>query len=137
MKPAASSAVLVMLALLATAPSPVFAEGRLSAACLAAARTQADLDTCVAAEASEAEARLNSAYRAASCHLHGEDRARLRSAERAWVRFRDAECAFLSSGGDSVAPMDRASCRADLADKRADDLDSWSPNPAGPAAACR
>jgi uncharacterized protein YecT (DUF1311 family) len=46
---------------------------------------------------------------------------RLRTAQRAWLAFRDAECMWQSSGDDggSVAPMIALQCTAALTDARA------------------
>jgi len=46
------------------------------------------------------------------------------AAQRAWIAFRDAECAFTASGvkGGSVYPTIYANCLAELTQRRADDF---------------
>ncbi|GLQ55439.1 lysozyme inhibitor LprI family protein [Devosia nitrariae] len=78
------------------------------------AEDQATMTACAeqAYEASDAE--LNALYREIEARL-GDDadtKELLVEAERAWLAFRDAECAFSSSGtaGGSVYPMIQAMC---------------------------
>ncbi|HEY4191496.1 MAG TPA: lysozyme inhibitor LprI family protein [Mesorhizobium sp.] len=54
-------------------------------------------------------------------------KARLVRSQRAWVAFRDAECAFQSSGDDggSAAPMIVATCRTDLTTQRTKQLRAY------------
>ena len=85
-------------------------------------QTQRDLDSCAGNEWVAADKALNATYAAILGRLKGHDpaRARLVAAERAWVAFRDAECAFAASGdeGGSIAPMIVAQCRTGLTQKR-------------------
>ncbi|SFO69784.1 Uncharacterized conserved protein YecT, DUF1311 family [Mesorhizobium sp. NFR06] len=60
----------------------------------AAASTQADLATCTAKDAVSADAALNAVYKALAARLAPADLERLRDAQRAWIPFRDKECAF-------------------------------------------
>ncbi|MDX8480426.1 lysozyme inhibitor LprI family protein [Mesorhizobium sp. VK24D] len=60
----------------------------------AAAKTQADLATCTAKDAASADTVLNAVYKALSGRLAAADLERLRDAQRAWISFRDKECAF-------------------------------------------
>lgn len=72
----------------------------------------------------EADAKLNAQYKALLAVLDEADQTRLRDAERAWIAFRDKECAFRSQGtahgADSAAAALR--CVADLSRERADAL---------------
>jgi uncharacterized protein YecT (DUF1311 family) len=84
-----------------------------------AATTQADLNRCASARARQANVALNSAWRRL---LATSDPARPAyvAAQRAWIRYRDAECAaeaHLSQGG-SMHPMVEAACIADLTEAR-------------------
>ena len=107
----------------------------------AAAQTQTEMtaDACAARDASDRA--LNTAYRdalAASPTALG--RRRLRDAQRAWVRFRDAETAALfplPAGGDaraafgSVYPMRLCSAQARLTDARTAELRHHAGCPVG------
>jgi len=81
------------------------------------------------ADLQKADAELNASYRQIRERLKG-DAAKtdlLAKAERAWVAFRDAECAFAASGveGGSVQPTVLAGCRADLTQKRVEELKEY------------
>jgi uncharacterized protein YecT (DUF1311 family) len=77
------------LAMLFTTPA-----ARAAAIDCAAAKTQADLATCTATNAASADAGLNAVYKALAGRLASADLKRLRDAQRAWIPFRDKECAF-------------------------------------------
>lgn len=90
----------------------------------AAAGVDPRLKACDAAELSRRDAQLNDAYRRLMAALPGVRQAKLRSAERAWVAFRDAECDFRASAetGGSDAPLVDAACRLELTAERLDAL---------------
>lgn len=68
--------------------------------------TQVEMSACAAAAAKAADTRLNAAY--ARLQLTPE----LKSAERAWIAFRDAQCAYEASvyEGGSIQPMTYSLC---------------------------
>ncbi len=96
--------------------------------CMQSARNQLEMTTCAATLAKEADDRLNAAYRDLLRYLDGDGRAKLVSAQRAWIVFRDKDCAFVSSGGGSISPMNDALCRAGHTENRIRDLTKWPPN---------
>jgi uncharacterized protein YecT (DUF1311 family) len=59
--------------------------------------------------------------------------AALTTAQRAWLAFRDAECAFVGSrtAGGSISATIVASCLAGLTDKRTDALKAYMDCPEG------
>lgn len=89
-------------------------------------RTQLDMNACAADEWAVADSILNDTYQAVIRIIEPERVDALREAQRAWVRFRDAECEFQASqfGGGSIAPMIELLCRADLTRKRIADFDA-------------
>jgi uncharacterized protein YecT (DUF1311 family) len=97
-------------------------------ACAESARTQPEMTACARTDATAADRRLSAAYRELLRYVEGSDRRRLVAAQRAWLAFRDADCAFFSGGGGSIAPMNAAVCRADRSRTRAEELESWPPN---------
>ncbi len=117
-----------LLALAAAAPA--------RAACGPEA-TQMELNACAGAEFGAADAELNRLYKRITARL-GADKAPLVAAQRAWIAYRDAECAFVASSvaGGSIAPMIRAGCLADLTRARVEDfkklLDCEEGDPACP-----
>ena len=95
------------------------------AADCAKAVTQTDLNVCAGEAFKAADAGLNAAYGdllkepALASRLDG-----LRASERAWVAYRDAECAFEGSAydGGSMQPMVAANCAETLTKRRTADL---------------
>ena len=98
-------------------------------ACDNATGGQAGLDECYAKVAKKADAELNKLYKEIEARLTDDPDTRklLVTAQRAWIGFRDAECALRGSGDGSVAPMNYAICQASLTEDRIadfkDDLD--------------
>lgn len=80
------------------------------------AKTQAELATCTAKDASSADAALNAVYKALSGRLAHADLERLRDAQRAWIPFRDKECAFRTQpyADGSVYPSLVGVCKEEL-----------------------
>lgn len=109
-----------------TTAKPKPAKGAQS--CWEIAATQGDLTGCAGKDALSADEKLNKSFQAVMCHLGPEEKAQLRAAERAWIAFRDADCAFWGGGGGSIAPMNALQCRTALSLERAKELDNWPPN---------
>jgi uncharacterized protein YecT (DUF1311 family) len=90
------------------------------------------MNRCADKSFQQADSELNALYRQITNRLKGDGDAAetlkaLVAAQRAWVAFRDAECAFVGSGtiGGSVHPMIVASCRAGLTEKRIADFKAF------------
>ncbi|TPI19365.1 lysozyme inhibitor LprI family protein [Mesorhizobium sp. B4-1-1] len=107
-------AVAAGLAMLLTTPA-----ARAATDC-AAAKTQADLATCTTANAASADAGLNAVYKALAGRLAPANLKRLRDAQRAWIPFRDKECAFRTQpyADGSVYSTLIETCRAELTKAR-------------------
>lgn len=83
------------------------------AACAGLA-TQAALNECAGREYKKNDDLLNEVYRQLHAKLRDpQQRNMLEQAERAWIAYRDRQCAFQSSGsaGGSIHPMIEADCR--------------------------
>jgi uncharacterized protein YecT (DUF1311 family) len=120
---------LIILALAVTAPGVGLAQApKKTPSCEETAQTQSDLTACAISGAQAADRRLNHAYREVLRYVDGDPQAKLVAAERAWIAFRDADCAFWGAGGGTIAPMNEANCRATLSNARAKELDTWPPN---------
>ncbi|HZG46756.1 MAG TPA: lysozyme inhibitor LprI family protein [Allosphingosinicella sp.] len=95
-------------------------------------RTQAEMNECAAREANAADADLNLIYKAVVTHYEQMDREaettegvkRLRAAQRAWVGFRDAQCAVAGyeALGGSMESLLVSGCVAELTKRRATEL---------------
>lgn len=83
---------------------------------------QATMTECAARALQESDARLNHVYWSLTDQVDDEERARLRAAERAWISYRDKQCAFETAGweGGSAYPMLLAACRDELTRAQAD-----------------
>ncbi|HNE59869.1 MAG: DUF1311 domain-containing protein [Rubrivivax sp.] len=94
--------------------------------CFEKAQSQAALNQCASAAYQRADADLNRLYQLMTARLSTDDAARKRlvDAQRKWLQFRDAECAFqtVRTVGGSVQPMNVSSCLTDLTRERVTDL---------------
>jgi uncharacterized protein YecT (DUF1311 family) len=88
-------------------------------------RTQLDYNDCLAEAAAKADSLLNDRYQKVLRKV-GEDRVELlRAAQRAWIRFRDAECPFRASamaGGSGERSL-VSLCVARLSRQRVEEFD--------------
>ena len=93
---------------------------RAAAVDCATAKTQADLATCTTANAASADAGLNAVYKALAARLAPADLKRLRDAQRAWIPFRDKECAFRTQpyADGSIYSSLVGACKAELTKAR-------------------
>ncbi len=86
------------------------------------AQDQATMNKCANNDFAKADKQLNAQYSEIEKRLSGDDDAKklLITAQRAWVKFRDAECNFSASGtaGGSMHPMTVALCKEDLTTER-------------------
>lgn len=98
-------------------------------ACYQKAQTQADLADCAAQALATADRELNALYGQMQQRLdYDEDgRAALTQAQRRWVAFRDAECAFAThqSTGGSINAMQVNDCRARVTQSRVVDFNNY------------
>ncbi len=92
----------------------------------ASANTQTELNQCAAQAYQAADDELNAVYQTVVSRLEDNSASleKLRAAQRAWIGFRDAECAFESSAveGGSAQPMVRNGCLETLTAERTEQL---------------
>jgi uncharacterized protein YecT (DUF1311 family) len=76
--------------------------------------TQMDLNKCAVDNLKSADKALNGTYQALNAKQDGAtSKQRLKAAQRAWIAFRDRECAFEvgpQEGGGTIWPMENAGC---------------------------
>jgi len=93
--------------------------------------TQTDMNICAFQDYQRADARLNAAYKKRVATLDKVQLDRLRTAQRAWITFRDAQCRYEAGvyEGGSMAPLVHSSCLTKLTEQRTKDLISLEDQP--------
>ena len=89
-----------------------------------AAQTQADMTICWGNQYKAADAKLNQVYRQFTAKLDDEEKTELKTAQTAWLKYRDANCEFVGDQykGGTMRPMIAAICLADVTDNRTREL---------------
>lgn len=78
---------------------------------------------CADAEINRHDATLNQNYQAAMQTLEEPQQQGLRAAQRAWIKFRDAECGFIAGlTGGSIDRINAANCMLEMTQQRANVL---------------
>jgi uncharacterized protein YecT (DUF1311 family) len=94
--------------------------------CAETAQTQLDMQFCVDARYKVADARLNEVYKRLTPLTHdAEEKSKLVKAQRAWIAFRDTECAWEGDKyrGGSLEPYEAVSCLLRLTEQRTQELE--------------
>ncbi len=88
--------------------------------------TQAGATVCAEHETATVESQLDSRFASLAARYDAQDRALLETAQRQWQAFRDAECAFQTSGseGGTIHRQLVAECRTRLDKRRLADLEA-------------
>lgn len=88
------------------------------------ANNQHELNRCAALARDRADAELNKVYRELIKDTGATERAKLRAAQLAWLKFRDAHCDYTSIGnkGGSIYPMVVSFCLAGVTNARVKQL---------------
>jgi uncharacterized protein YecT (DUF1311 family) len=93
------------------------------------AGSQRELNSCANAAYEKSDAELNALYKQVTSRLKDDanQAKRLVAAQRAWIAFRDAECAFVSAPttGGSINSMVQANCRDRITSVRVNELKSY------------
>lgn len=97
---------------------------------------QMELNACAAREYQKSDARLNQTYRKVTAHLRlhpqsKRDAELLTIAQRAWLTFRDAQCAFVGDAyeGGSAQPMMMTTCLSEITLQRVKELETTLEGP--------
>jgi uncharacterized protein YecT (DUF1311 family) len=85
-----------------------------------------DLNVCADNEYHVWDKKLNEAYRTAASQEDAHGRDLLKQSERAWIAYRDAECAHQAnaSEGGSIQPMEYSNCLTEKTKARIKELQS-------------
>ena len=83
----------------------------------------AGMTDCISAETARQDARLNENYKRLMQKLSAKRKNALQAAQRAWVKFRDANCSFyFDPDGGTAALLDGRDCFLQAAADRAKEL---------------
>lgn len=101
------------------------------AACMEkAGGVTADMVACITAEYERQDKRLNDAYAAARERVGEARQTALRDVQRAWLRFRDLNCAFVDDpDGGTLARVMANQCMLTMTAARADELAALASRP--------
>jgi uncharacterized protein YecT (DUF1311 family) len=91
------------------------------------------LDQCAGQDFTAADAKLNALYKTMMAKYDAANGALLKSAERAWIAYRDAECSYetnLTVGG-TINPMMDTMCRTEKTNARIKELNTQLHCPEG------
>ena len=115
--------VTVLMILVMTAIYCVAQEQKKTEPC-ADAQTQAEMNMCWGKEYKAADTSLNEAYRRFAAKLDDEEKAQLKNAQLAWLKYRDANCDVVADQykGGTMRPMIAAICLADVTNNRTIEL---------------
>jgi uncharacterized protein YecT (DUF1311 family) len=98
--------------------------------CLAAPSGQSTMGMidCTGAELQVQDARLNTTYRKTMASLNARQKAKLQAAQRAWVAFRDAECAsYEDDDWGTLSRINASACVLHMTVQRTMDLEAYPP----------
>src|SRR5256885_10303883 len=106
------------------AGGPTLAQKKSKSAPCANASSQADMNDCWGREYKAADATLNQVYRQLVALTDDEEKSQLKEAQRAWLKYRDANCDFVADQykGGTMRPMIYAICLEDMTRNRTAEL---------------
>ena len=83
----------------------------------------AEMVECLSRQAKIWDQRLNEAYQKLMQSVQGGQRDKLRAAQRLWVQYRDANCAYYAAGEGTVSRVEAAECMRSMTESRTGELD--------------
>ena len=104
--------------------------------CSQQSTTQAIVE-CRVADAKEWDRRLNAAYQALEERADPAQRKPLLTAQRAWIRYRDANCRFYAAGEGTISRVLAADCLRSMTRNRACELEAADDMESGAGPDCR
>jgi uncharacterized protein YecT (DUF1311 family) len=87
---------------------------------------------CLMAQHAHWDKELTVAYQRAMKDAVPAQKERLRDAERAWIKYRDANCDYYAAGEGTIARIDAAACMLNMTQKRAEELKNGGAGPDTP-----
>ena len=84
-----------------------------------------DIVECVNFKTAQWDKRMNVAYQKALKEGEARRQEQLRTAQRLWIQFRDANCAYFFMGEGTIARIDAAECVRNMTEARARELEDF------------
>jgi uncharacterized protein YecT (DUF1311 family) len=82
---------------------------------------------CLKGKTAEWDKRMNTAYQQALTDAGAAQREQLRTAQRLWVQYRDANCLYYGLGEGTIARIDAGDCMRSMTEARARELEDVGP----------
>jgi uncharacterized protein YecT (DUF1311 family) len=79
---------------------------------------------CLKAKTAQWDKRLNAAYQQALKDAQPAQREQLRSAQRLWIQYRDANCLYYGLGEGTIARLDAGECMRSMTEARAREFEN-------------
>ena len=111
---------LAMVAVSAPATADMFGDG--FKPCGDAASTAATVD-CTTRKTKEWDRRLNASYGELLRSAEADQRPALQAAQRLWLQYRDANCAFYAAGPGTIRQVNAAECLRAMTQDRASEFE--------------
>lgn len=92
---------------------------------------------CVNGKAQAWDRRLNGAYKALMSQSDPGQKAPLKTAQRLWLQYRDANCGFYASGEGSLSQIAAAECLRAMTRQRACELEAAATQESSVGQGCR
>ena len=84
-----------------------------------------EIVNCVMAKTAQWDKRMNAAYQKALKDDEPKRQEQLRTAQRLWIQFRDANCLYFDMGEGTIARIDAAECMRNMTEARARELEDF------------
>jgi uncharacterized protein YecT (DUF1311 family) len=84
-----------------------------------------DIVECVNFKTAQWDKRMNAAYQRALKEGEAPRQEQLRTAQRLWIQFRDANCTYFFMGEGTIARIDGAECVRNMTEARAHELEDF------------
>ncbi|NLN69093.1 MAG: DUF1311 domain-containing protein [Alcaligenaceae bacterium] len=99
--------------------------------------TTVSIVDCVNKQAKKWDTRLNKSYKALMERSDAAQQAPLKSAQRQWIQYRDANCQFYALGDGSISQINAAECLRAMTQERTCEIEAANRYEGGPQAGCK
>jgi len=81
---------------------------------------------CIKSKTAQSDKRLNIAFEKAMQAANPQQHDQLRTAQRLWIQYRDANCLYVGMGGGTISQINAAQCLFSMTEERAKELEILS-----------